>query len=96
VRFRRARKAAAAAPRRIRSGDDLSAEARAVFEKLRAVRRALADEQRVPAYVILHDATLVELARHRPATLAELARIPGLGATKLRRYGETLLAALAT
>ncbi len=96
VRFRRARKAAAAAPRRTRSGDDLSAEARAVFEKLRAVRRALADEQRVPAYVILHDATLVELARHRPATLTELARIPGLGATKLRRYGETLLAALAT
>ena len=96
VRFRRARKAAAAAPRRTRSGDDLSAEARAVFEKLRAVRRTLADEQRVPAYVILHDATLVELARHRPVTLAELARIPGLGATKLQRYGATLLAALAS
>ncbi|HLB81302.1 MAG TPA: DNA helicase RecQ [Dongiaceae bacterium] len=96
VRFRRPRQAAAPAPRRKPPGDELSPEVRVMFEKLRALRRALADEQRVPAYVVLHDATLIEIARRRPGTLVELARIPGLGATKLQRYGATLLAALAS
>lgn len=45
----------------------------------------------VPAYVILHDSTLAEIARRRPARMTDLAAVPGIGARKLERYGETLL-----
>ncbi|WP_428389436.1 DNA helicase RecQ [Mucisphaera sp.] len=73
----------------------LSSEAdRALFERLREARLALAREQGVPPYVILHDATLAELARIRPGTLAELGRVHGIGATKLERYGGAILEVL--
>jgi ATP-dependent DNA helicase RecQ len=66
-----------------------------LFERLRALRTELAKAAGVPPYVIFHDATLREVALRRPATLAGLAEIPGVGAKKLERYGERLLAALA-
>ena len=46
----------------------------------------------MPAYVILHDSTLVEIARGRPRDLDTLAGIGGIGAKKLERYGDMLLA----
>jgi ATP-dependent DNA helicase RecQ len=49
----------------------------------------------VPAYVIFHDATLREIASRRPTSLAELGTVSGVGETKLARYGEQVLAALA-
>jgi ATP-dependent DNA helicase RecQ len=58
-----------------------------LFEALRARRRELAAEAGVPPYVIFHDSTLREMAELRPATLAALARISGVGAAKLERYG---------
>ena len=67
----------------------------ALFERLRALRRRLADEQRVPPYVVFHDTTLAEIAARRPANLAALADVPGVGEKKLARYGAALLAALA-
>ena len=63
-----------------------------LFERLRDWRRAVAQEHNVPAYVILHDATLRAIAAARPAGLAELAGIPGIGASKLERYGAQILA----
>ncbi|MEQ9453596.1 MAG: DNA helicase RecQ [Phycisphaeraceae bacterium] len=63
----------------------------ALFERLREARLALAREQAVPPYVILHDATLVALAKARPGSLAELGHVHGIGTTKLERYGERLL-----
>ena len=57
------------------------------------LERAKADE--VPAYVVFHNATLAEIAERQPRTLAELALVPGVGPTKLERYGEGVLAALA-
>ena len=63
-----------------------------LFLALRAWRRETANEKGVPAYVILHDATLREIAARRPATLAELGEISGLGAKKLEAYGEAVLA----
>ena len=65
-----------------------------LFLALRAWRRETANEKSVPAYVILHDATLREIAARRPATLAELGGIPGLGAKKLEAYGEAVLAVM--
>jgi ATP-dependent DNA helicase RecQ len=73
----------------------LNAADAAVFEELRALRAGLAREQNLPAYVIFHDSTLREMATQRPATLDELGRINGVGASKLERYGERMLAVLA-
>jgi ATP-dependent DNA helicase RecQ len=66
-----------------------------VFERLRAWRAAAARDQGVPAYVVFHDATLREIAARRPSTRAELATVSGVGETKLDRYGDGVLAALA-
>ncbi|KAB2321417.1 DNA helicase RecQ [Betaproteobacteria bacterium SCN1] len=66
-----------------------------LFLSLRAWRRETANEKGVPAYVILHDATLREIAARRPATLAELGEISGLGTKKLEAYGEDVLAVVA-
>jgi ATP-dependent DNA helicase RecQ len=67
---------------------------RGVFEALRTLRAELAREQNLPAYVIFHDATLREIASGRPRSLAELARVNGVGASKLDRYGDRLLAVM--
>ncbi len=64
------------------------------FERLRSLRADLARSQNVPAYVIFHDATLREIARRNPNGISDLATIPGVGAGKLTRYGDAVLAAL--
>jgi len=63
-----------------------------LFETLRAWRAGVARAHGVPAYVVLHDATLQAIARARPATIDELRAIPGLGERKLANYGAQLLA----
>jgi ATP-dependent DNA helicase RecQ len=65
-----------------------------LWERLRALRLELARAQGVPPYVIFHDATLHAMAARRPATLEELAAIPGVGERKLARYGAAFLEAL--
>ncbi len=65
-----------------------------LFERLRGLRRALADDRGVPAYVIFSDATLLEMAAHKPRTATELLTITGVGPTKLERYGQAFLALL--
>jgi ATP-dependent DNA helicase UvrD/PcrA len=65
------------------------------FEALREWRSKRAKADEVPAYVVFHNATLVEIAERKPRSLAELAGVPGVGPAKLERYGEDLLAALA-
>src|SRR5262245_19343945 len=62
-----------------------------LFEALRAWRRERAAEQRVPPYVIFHDTTLSAIARERPAGLDELAKVSGVGQSKLKRYGADVL-----
>ncbi|MCZ7587925.1 MAG: ATP-dependent DNA helicase [Gaiella sp.] len=73
-----------------RSADDAP-----LVTELRAWRSRRAREDGVPAYVVLHDATLHELAARRPASSAELATVKGLGPAKLDRYGGELLSILA-
>ena len=65
------------------------------YARLKAWRLAEARRQALPAYVILHDATLAEIARRQPRDLAALEEIPGIGARKLERYGPALLELLA-
>ena len=74
---------------------DLDPVALPRFEALRALRTRLAREQGVPPYVIFHDRTLREIAERHPAGLEDLAEIGGIGASKLKRYGDAVLEALA-
>jgi ATP-dependent DNA helicase RecQ len=66
----------------------------ALFEDLRLVRRNLADERNVPAYVIFSDVALREMARSYPTTPTEFRRIPGVGEQKLKDFAEPFLAAI--
>jgi ATP-dependent DNA helicase RecQ len=59
---------------------------------LRAWRSEVARQRGVPAYVVLHDATIDGIAASRPATAAQLRNIPGIGEKKLEHYGEELIA----
>jgi len=74
---------------------DLSPEAASLFEALRQWRADTAREQGVPAYVILHDRTLKELAEMRPSSHGHLSMVTGIGAAKIEHYGEELLALIA-
>jgi ATP-dependent DNA helicase RecQ len=58
---------------------------------LKARRRALADAQNVPAYVVFPDRTLIEMAEKKPASLDQMAGITGVGAKKLESYGAAFL-----
>jgi ATP-dependent DNA helicase RecQ len=69
----------------------LAPDDEALWQRLRARRLELAREQGVPPYVIFHDATLMDIVRRRPRALSELGQIPGVGRSKLERYGETFL-----
>ncbi len=84
-----------AAPKRARVTAEGLAVDEALFERLRALRKRLADEQGVPAYVVFSDATLAAMAALRPTTLALLAQVSGVGPVKLARYGTAFLAVLA-
>jgi DNA helicase II / ATP-dependent DNA helicase PcrA len=66
-----------------------------VFKALKTWRRERAKEDGIPAFVVFHDKTLEEIARRRPADLAALAAVAGVGPAKLERYGGDVLDALA-
>ena len=72
----------------------VSEEHAPMLSALKAKRRALAEAARAPAYVIFPDRTLIEMAETRPATLDDMARITGVGAKKLERYGADFLTVL--
>lgn len=74
---------------------DFPESATPLFEHLRAWRAATAKEQSVPAYVIFHDATLRAIAALRPATLTQLGTISGIGQSKLTKFGQPVLDAIA-
>ena len=63
-----------------------------LFERLRGLRRKIADERDVPAYIIFSDATLREMARAYPQTKSEFAQIAGVGQQKLKEFAEPFLA----
>jgi len=67
----------------------------ALFERLRELRREIAAEQSVPAYVVFADAALADMARRAPTTREEFLAVSGVGSAKLERYGAAFLAAIA-
>ncbi len=66
-----------------------------LFASLKALRKRLADEKGVPAYIVFNDAVLREMAARRPASLEALLDISGVGPAKLARYGDAFLEAIA-
>jgi ATP-dependent DNA helicase RecQ len=67
----------------------------ALFERLRELRKRLADERDVPAYIIFSDVSLRQMARNYPESERDFARISGVGEKKLREFGEVFLAEIA-
>ncbi|TVR80924.1 MAG: DNA helicase RecQ [Rhodospirillales bacterium] len=88
------RRPRAAKPARTRDADpaaDLNPRGRALWQRLRGWRADMAKSQGVPAYVIFHDTTLLAIARACPVSLAALQHVPGIGAAKMERYGQTVI-----
>jgi len=89
ARLARARKgatAAIAAPAPVpQEGEE------ALYLDLKALRKRLADERNLPAYLVFSDATLQHMARFRPTTAEHLLAISGVGPRKLESYGEVFL-----
>ena len=74
----------------------VSARGGTTFDVLREWRRKRAAADGVPAYLVFHDKTLVQIAEERPRDWADLASIPGVGPAKLDRYAEEILALVAS
>lgn len=72
----------------------LSDEQRTLFQKLRSIRKTLADRDDVPPYVVFSDKTLVEMAEQKPTNDSQLLAISGVGRTKLAKYGDAFLTAI--
>jgi ATP-dependent DNA helicase RecQ len=90
---RRARVPTALAPPGKReAGESLDPSTSRLLEALRATRTQLAQAQRVPAYVVCHDRTLVDMARRRPTTRTELRDVHGMGPARIAAYGDRFLA----
>ena len=66
-----------------------------LFERLRVLRKKLADERHVPAYIIFGDTTLRALAHYYPTSVDQLEGIPGIGEKKRAEFGETVTAEIA-
>jgi ATP-dependent DNA helicase RecQ len=66
-----------------------------LFERLRQLRKTLADERNVPAYIVFSDVALRQMARYYPATDDQFTRISGVGEKKLQEFGAAFLAEIA-
>lgn len=92
VRLRKDRVGKIKAPRIERIGRETLGEADAgLYEELRTKRTELSRAANVAPYMILADATLASLAKERPSSLAEMINIPGIGTSKLERFGQIFL-----
>ena len=83
----------ASEPKAHRAGDIACDEV--LFDRLRRLRKQLADERNVPAYIVFSDVALRQMARDYPASEREFARITGVGEKKLREFGDAFLAEIA-
>ncbi|WP_392482110.1 DNA helicase RecQ [Nostoc sp. C110] len=77
-------------------GSEKAEEAEILLQKLRSLRKELADEQSVPPYVIFHDSTLKLMVQVQPQNLTEFAKLSGVGSHKLAQYGEKFITEIRT
>jgi ATP-dependent DNA helicase RecQ len=84
----------AAARRTARDAAEWGDLDRALVERLRAARRALASDRGIAPFMVFSDVTLRELARRRPASVADLWKVPGMGERRIAAYGAALLEAV--
>ncbi|HZL71133.1 MAG TPA: RQC domain-containing protein, partial [Planctomycetota bacterium] len=77
-------------------GTPLDADARDLFDRLRALRREIADERGLPAFMVFSDRTLRDMARRRPTTKSAMLEVVGVGPAKLESFGERFLRELKT
>jgi len=80
--------------RAVRESAGLERYDKILFEKLRAVRKEIAEEEQVPPFVIFSDKTLHEMCRCYPSSLSEMKKISGVGEVKLKRYATVFLAGI--
>jgi ATP-dependent DNA helicase RecQ len=90
---KRVRGARAPAKTTTRSGSDTAWD-RSLFDKLRKLRRELADERNVPAYIVFSDAAIRDMATLQPRTEAEFLHVSGVGEKKLADFGAIFIAAI--
>ena len=89
--WRRSAPAAKGGPRSSLDASELDGEDRELFDALRGLRRELADEAGVPAYIVFGDRVLLEMVARKPTTQARLLQVPGVGQAKLEKYGDYFL-----
>ena len=80
------------APKRVK--ELVSEDDEPMFAALKSKRRALAEDLKAPAYIVFPDSTLIAMAEMRPKNLDEFAKLPGVGAKKLERYGDEFLSVI--
>ena len=71
-------------------------EAEMLFQKLKGVRKEIADRKSIPPYMVFHDSSLMAMAQMQPQNLEEFARISGVGSHKLKEYGDRFLEEILT
>ncbi len=81
-------------PQPVSAPRPLDPDEQALFERLRALRRGIADQLNAPAFVVFSDKTLREMARARPATKQQMLAVKGMGPTKWEAFGQQFLNAL--
>jgi ATP-dependent DNA helicase RecQ len=67
-----------------------------LFMRLKELRGRLAQEAKVPAYIVFSDASLRDMCRKRPCTGEQFLKVNGVGAVKLEKYGEAFMAIIRT
>ena len=82
------------AVRKTKKGKVIESVDRNLFAELKALRRVIADEKNVPAYIVFSDATLVDMCKKCPTTLSEMLEVSGVGNVKLNMYGDRFLQVL--
>ena len=80
--------------RRTTTGDSWEGVDRGLFDALRSVRRDIAREKGVPAYIVFGDAALRDMARRRPSSIEGFLEVAGVGQVKAQQYGERFVAAI--
>jgi superfamily II DNA helicase RecQ len=73
----------------------LNAQEYALFDKLRRLRKDLAEKQRIPVYAVFTNDHLANMVKTKPATLKSIAALPGIGEGRVKQYGEIFLKTLA-